>query len=413
MIPVFSQRGTQKEVDFMGTIATLEERDRRFQRIREAMEKEGLDALLIAGKGHGWTGRGYLRYLTDFHLWGHDGVILFPLDDTPMLCLSSENVARRIAARGWITDFRGDWHVTPTIVDEVKRRGLENKRLGIAGYTFILGAGLMDVLRQGLPEAELVNADLLMNRVRAVKSPLELQQIHELWAMSKGAMERFVAYLEPGMTERQASAEPLRYIHERGARDALIMFNGNPPEDRVIEFEDILSFHMEICNESGHFNEHTVTLAFRDPTPLELRLAEAQERAYEKVKPLARPGQDLVHLFRVFQQSLEDDGWVFTYPRRVHFEFHGQGMDWLEWPTYADNDPLGNALAGETVDEPALLEAGMVFNYHPSPSPGYFSDCEEQKDVKGAISLSDHLLITEDGGVCLSGKWDMRWRIVH
>ncbi len=396
----------------MGTKATLAERDQRFHRLRQAMRKEGFDALLIAGKGHGWTGRGYFRYLTDFHLWGHDGVILFPLDDEPMLCLSSGNVARRIADRGWITEYRGDWHVTPAIVEEIKRRGLDRGRLGIAGYTFILGAGLTDILKSGLPDAKLVNADLLMNRVRAKRSALELQQYQELWAMSKGAMERFATYFEPGMTERQASAEPLRYIHEHGARDALIFINGNPPEDRILEQEGILSFHMEICNESGHFNEHTITLAYRDPTELEERLAASQFRAFEKVRKITVPGTTMVRLFEVFQESLQEDGWVFSGSRRPHFEFHGQGMDWLEWPTYANNDPFGNALAGAEMKEPPELEAGMVFNYHPSPSPGYFAGYESVTGLKGAASINDHLLVTREGGVRLSGDWDMRWRYV-
>lgn len=50
----------------MGTIATIEERDSRLDRLRRAMEESHLDALTIAGKGHWWTERGYFRCLTDF-----------------------------------------------------------------------------------------------------------------------------------------------------------------------------------------------------------------------------------------------------------------------------------------------------------------------------------------------------------
>jgi hypothetical protein len=68
----------------MATQAMPAERDARFARLRQAMEQQQLDALLVAGKGHWWTGRGYLRYLTDFHLWGHDGLLLLPLADDEM-----------------------------------------------------------------------------------------------------------------------------------------------------------------------------------------------------------------------------------------------------------------------------------------------------------------------------------------
>ncbi|MEX2355631.1 MAG: M24 family metallopeptidase [Thermaerobacterales bacterium] len=397
----------------MITKPTLAERDLRYSRIREAMKKQGFDALLIAAKGHGWTGRGYLRYLTDFHIWGHDGIILFPLDDEPLLCMSSGPVAGMVARRGWINEHRGDWHVTPTIVEEVKRRGLDKGKLGVVGHTWILGAGLFDILKDGLADAELVNADLLLNKVRAIKSPFEIQQYRELWTVSKGALERFVTHLEPGMTERQASAEPYRYLHEHGARGDLIFINSNPPGDRILEMEGILAFHMEICHASGHYNESTVTLAFRDPTELELRLAECEINAYDKVMEASVPGVTLEDLFHVFQASMRDQGWVFTEPRGVRFEFHAQGMDWMEWPTYSWNDPNAHALAGNfEATEPPKIEAGMVFNYHPTPLPGHFEGHENVKIAKSACHVTDHLLITKDGGVRLSGDdWDFRWRL--
>ena len=63
----------------MVTIPGLEERDSRLARVRTAMAAASLDGLLVAGKGHWWTGRGYFRYFTDFHIWGHDGLIFIPL----------------------------------------------------------------------------------------------------------------------------------------------------------------------------------------------------------------------------------------------------------------------------------------------------------------------------------------------
>ena len=102
------------------TKADLNERDNRIARTRDAMSKQNLDALLVAGKGHWWTGRGYLRYFTDFHLWGHDGLYLLPLNGEPALTLSSPAVAERIGARGWVTDTRGDVFIVPRMVDAIK-----------------------------------------------------------------------------------------------------------------------------------------------------------------------------------------------------------------------------------------------------------------------------------------------------
>ncbi len=382
----------------MGTQATISERNRRFARLQDAMMKEELDVLLVAGKGHSSSGRGYFRWLTDFHLWGHDGMILFPLEGDPMLTLTSAGVAKRIATTpGWIDHAQGDWYVTPTIVTELKRRGLDRGRIGIAGYEFIVGAGAFHRLQEGLPDAALINADHMMNRVRAIKSPLEVQQIRELWAMTKGAMERFVTHLEPGMTEKQASMESVRYIHEHGARNYLIFHNGNIPTDRLVELEDILAYHMEVCGKSGHCNELTVTLAFRDPTPDELRIMEAEFSVYEEIQKAAKPGARLGDLFDQYERALVEAGFELADEPLHHYEFHGQGMDWTEWPTFAPNDPVNHDVE---------LQAGMVINYHPA------ANIKPTADVRQKTGINDHLLITENGSIRLSGDWDMRWRIV-
>ncbi len=379
----------------MGTQATLAERDMRFSRLREAMKKDDLDVLLVAGKGHGWTGRGYFRWLTDFHLWGHDGMILFPLEGEPMLTMTSAAVARRVArTRGWINETAGDWDITPTIAKELKRRGLDKARIGVAGYNFIIGAGAYQMLEDGLPDAKLVDADRLMDRVRAIRSPLEIQQYRELWAVAKSAMERFVDYLEPGMTEKQVSMEPVRYIHQHGARDYLILINGKIPGDDIVELEDVIAYHMEICNDSGHYNELTVTLAYRDPTPDELKLMETELSAYEKIRKAAKPGVKMAELFKIFEQELVDAGFDLKDEPLHHYEFHGQGMDWIEWPNFSPNDPVRH-------DTP--LEEGMVLNYHPAANI--------KQNIKKP-GINDHILITKDGAVRLSGDWDMRWRVV-
>ncbi len=380
----------------MQTQATLAERDQRYARLRNEMEKAELDAMIIMGKGHGCAGRGYFRWFTDFHMWCHQAAILFPLEGEPMM---SGQVGQRVADVGWITDFVPNYRVMPPLIAEIRRRGLDKSRFGIAGYERVMGTGFFDALREGLPDATLVDADTLMNRVRAIKSPLEIQQMREGWALSKAAMERFVNYLEPGMTERQASAEPVRFLHEHGARDYLIFVNGNIPGDRIVELEGILSYHMEILNQSGHWCELEVNLAFDSPSPLQLRLQEADLRAFEAVKKAAVPGVRLKGMFNTYQDSLRNDGWVFTEPRPLHNEFHGQGLDWVEWPIYS---------------EPGMdteLEAGMVLNYHPSPNPGYFRDADPDEPLRKP-GICDTIVITSDGAVSLSGDWDMRWRIM-
>src|SRR5690606_37675698 len=226
------------------------------------------------------------------------------------------------------------------------------------------------------------------------KSPLEIQQNRELWDMAKRAMEAFVEALEPGRTERELSAEALKVVQAGGGRDTLIFVNGQVPEDRPIRMEDILSYHMEICGESGHWCELTVTLAYRDPTPGELKLMESELRAYEEIRKMARPGKaTLGDLIRKFEEVLREDGWEISDEPHQHYDFHGHSMDVIEWPRWSQVDTRYDA----------VLEEGMQFSYHPK---------RKVLPYTTPTGINEDIIITANGAERLSGDWDLRWRIV-
>ncbi len=385
----------------MTTIPDLAERDRRLARVRQAMAAANLDGLLVAGKGHWWTGRGYFRYFTDFFIWGHDGLIFIPLEAEPFLTFSSYAVAERIAARGWITDTRGDVYIAPRMAAECKARGFGHSRIGVAGHQFILGAGTMDLLAAEMPDAEFVVADDLLNRVRAVKSDLEMQQEFELWDLAKSAMERFVEILEPGASQRELASEACRVAWVGGARDILVFIGErpgehDPPQHIPVKCDDIVRYHMEILGPGGHWCELTVNCAFREPTAQELKLMDSELLAFERIRAAARPGAQLSQLAGIFEQTLEEQGWVLGEITQ-HFDFHGQGMDTIEYPWFSAAEGWGSSQ-----DWP--LEAGMVFSYHP-----------RRNLVNGprwSTGINEDIRITPTGAETFSGDWSHRWRLM-
>lgn len=365
------------------------------------MAQEGLDALIVAGKGHWWTGRGYFRYFTDFHLWGHDGLLLIPLEGDPGLTLSSYAVAERIARRGWVTDCRGDVDLVPRMAEMIREKGLTHATIGIAGLRWIIPAGVYDSLRSSLAGVTFVGADDLIDSVRRVKSPLEICQIRELWQVSKASMEHFVEIVEPGRNQRELASEASKVAWTAGARDALIFIGEspddiNPPRDTVVRCDGILRFHMEICGESGHWSEITVTCAYREPSALESKLMESELHAYEAVRRIAKPGVNLKELAQTFETVLGEEGWRVGFPTN-HFDFHGQGLDTIETPWFAAAKDWG-----DTRDRP--LEAGTVLSYHP------------RRDVlprtAWSTGINEDILITDRGAERLSGEWDLRWRMM-
>ncbi len=386
----------------MVTIPGLEERDSRLARVRTAMAAASLDGLLVAGKGHWWTGRGYFRYFTDFHIWGHDGLIFIPLEGEPFLTFSSPAVAERIGARGWIADVRGDVYIAPLMAAECKARGYDQGRIGIAGHQFILGAGTLELLTSEMPKAEFVVADKLLNQIRAQKSDLEMVQEAELWVLAKSAMERFVELLQPGRTQRDLAAESCRVAWAGGARDILVFIGERPgehehPQDIPMRCDDIVRYHMEILGPSGHWCELTVNCAYREPTSQELRLMDSELIAFERIRAAVRPGARLSDLAGIFDGTLQEKGWQLGAPTS-HFDFHGQGMDTIEYPWFS-----AEANWGSSQDWP--LETGMVFSYHP-----------RRNLVDGptwSTGINEDIRITPTGALTFSGDWSHRWRVMR
>lgn len=383
------------------TKADLKERDKRIKLTRSAMEQSNLDALLVAGKGHWWTGRGYLRYFTDFHLWGHDGLYLLPLNGEPALTLSSPAVAKRIGAKGWVSDTRGDVFIVPRMVDAINERGLAQGQIGIAGMRFILSAGSYAELQRLLPSATFIDADELLDRIRMIKSPLEIKQEYELWDIAKKAMNYFEELLPnaKGTSQRELAAEVCKQVWAAGARDILVFMGeqagvSDPPQDLPLNCNDKVRFHLEICGESGHWCELTINTAFKEPKDLELKLMQDELSAFKELLNIAKPGRRLSDLAATFNKVLADQGWDLGEPSS-HFHFHSQGMDVIERPWFAEQTPWGQSQDWE-------LQAGMVFSYHPHRNvlpPGYWS-----------TGLNENILITAQGAERLSGDWNQAWR---
>lgn len=377
----------------------LDERDARFARLRSAMQRAELDALVFAGKGHWWTGRGAFRYLTDFHLWGHDGLLLLPLDGEPCMVLNSPAVAAKIARRGWVSEHHGDAYLAPTMRRLIASRGLERGRIGLVGERFVMGAGVRDELVEGLPDARFERADGLFDAIRAVKSPLELAQERELWPLVLSAMERFQQIVEPGVLGSEIAAEVTRPLWAAGARDILIFMGESPdevtlPAPEPLRCDDKTRFHLEVCGPSGHWCEVTINLAWRPPSADEARLMAAEIEAFERIRAAARPGRRLSELAAVFETTMRDHGFAIE-GETTHFDFHGQGMDTIEYPWHAQARPWG-----QSQDWP--LEAGIVFSYHPRRRLAGYQGW--------STGLNEDIVITDTGAERLSGGWDQSWR---
>ena len=378
----------------MGTRADLAERDRRLRAARQAMEAEGLSALVVAGHGSMFI-RGYIRYFTDAHFWTGDSLLLLPLESEPVHAHVTYAGAS-MPAVPWVSDVRQAPAPQDEIVSAMKEKGLTSGKVGVAGLERAITVSAYETLRNALPNVTFVSADALVDRIRAVKSPLEVQQLREVSALSSAAMERFVEVLGPELTQREAAAEAAKVFRAGGVFDdlSLIQVGGvsGLPKDIPVACDDLVGFHLEICGESGHWSELNVICAFREPTADEARLLESEMRAFEELRKIAVPGVTLEELSAAFERVVAEDGWKLG-DAAWHYYLHGAGMDSVEWP-YFSPKMVGN--------RDAPLVEGMVFSYHPHRDTVPFVTSPK---------VYDDILITANGAERLSGDWDLRWRM--
>ena len=67
---------------------TLQDRDIRYRNLREAMKREGLDAMLVICDAQ-IEKKGLLKYLTNYRNTLYNLVAVFPLEGTPKLLVPS------------------------------------------------------------------------------------------------------------------------------------------------------------------------------------------------------------------------------------------------------------------------------------------------------------------------------------
>ncbi|MGY4167605.1 M24 family metallopeptidase [Bradyrhizobium sp. USDA 4529] len=186
--------------------------DARVAAVKVEMSKRGIDILLVSEPPN-------LNYLT-----GYDAYSFY----TPQLAIVALNhvepvfITRfmdRTSAK--ITTYLSDDNIrsfpdeyvnSPTLsaydymADVVKEFGGEKARIGIEMGGFYYSARAHADLGRALPLAEFVDADLLVNWIRLVKSPAELALMRQAGRIGDAMLKRAIDIAEPGVRECDVAA---------------------------------------------------------------------------------------------------------------------------------------------------------------------------------------------------------------
>ncbi|MDR7550819.1 MAG: M24 family metallopeptidase [Armatimonadota bacterium] len=373
-------------------MASDAERRRRERRLREEMEREGYEVLLIVGRDGMWN-RGYIRYLTDFHLWAGTAYLVFPLHGDSVLLLGSNSMAYWARRAGWVQDVRvAMTGLVPAAARALQERGVR-RRLGICSLNRLLSYGEAQALAAMLPGVALEDATDLFERVRVIKSPEEIAGLTETCRIAVEAMARFRDVLAPGRSEREVAAEAWKVLREQGVVDGIAHISVEdppfirPPSSRRLTREDVVKFSMEVTGPSGYCEELAAVFSFREPPEEQRRMFDTTVKAVRRARAMLRPGVTADQFVAAVEAAYAEDGWDPLH--RVIWDAHGIGLDVIEPPLLMR-------------DAQVTLQEGMAISLHPGLTYG---------ERRLGFYLQDNHIVSKGGAAPLAG-WPDVWTVV-
>ncbi|MCU4799246.1 M24 family metallopeptidase [Halobacteria archaeon HArc-gm2] len=190
------------------------EYERRVERAKERMRAEDLDAVVVADPTN-------MNYLTGYDGWSfyvHQAVIVSTRRDEPVWVgrAMDANGARATAylseesIRSYSDDHvhsPHDLHPMDYVAGVLADLDVDDGRVGLEMDASYFTAKSYVRLEQQLPDAELVDADLLVNWVRVKKSERELEYMRQAARISENAMRAGLDAIEAGVPEYEVAAE--------------------------------------------------------------------------------------------------------------------------------------------------------------------------------------------------------------
>lgn len=356
---------------------------RRYTAIREAMDKDGLDAILISG-ARGSSEVHYLsNYLAQSPCW-----LLFPRRGDPTVFIHFFNHQPCAKAQSVMEDVR--WYGAaplPTLIEEIRKRALTKSKIGLVSMRAMAYGHVTELQRQ-FPQAELVEFGPQFNKIRRVRSDEEIAYLRKSGYLTDLACEALENDLRPGLTEQDVlSIVYGAYIKQGG--DPGIHFiattNMDHPDrfvpwqkqtSRVIEKGSVVITELTVSYWGYSTQIHRPFAIGQEPAPVYRKLFDAALQCYENIRRICRPGTTSEEIVAA-SSIIEDSG--FTSYDSV---FHGEAGKSPELGTKSAAHPL----------EAWTLQENMVHVIQPNPIT---------KDFKAGLQLGAAVVVKASGGEAL------------
>ena len=358
------------------------------------LEEAGIDLLLVTSKHN-------IQYLTGGHrFFFHDyadavgvsrylPILIYPRGTAASSVYVANPMERYDRENGkfWMTNLDlsawGTIDATRAAIAQIRKLGGSHRRIGIEQS--FLPADAYQMLRQEFPESEFVEALFPLERLRAVKTPVELDLLRSASERVAESMKAVFNAARPGMT-KQELFDRLRL--EEVSRDLVFEYClitagtslNRAPSSQVLREGDIFTLDSG-GNYRGYIGDICRMGILGEPDAELIDLLGVIDAIQQEARRPIRPGtigRD------IFTEPLK---MVAASPHAQYLEFvaHGMGLVTHEAPRLTDKAP--QRYPGFDAGLP--LKSGMVISIettmlHPR---------------RGFIKLEDTVAVTDDGCV--------------
>ncbi|HEY3642994.1 MAG TPA: M24 family metallopeptidase [Xanthobacteraceae bacterium] len=399
-LPFANMRDTPYYRDAVYEQFSAAEYARRYAALRGKMAEHKLDCLIVPGGPSHWSFGGGMLWLTGHWEWhALASYVLVPLEGEPTMIYSmggthAEAVRRQVAVAVRDVRHSRSGRYADVMVERIRELKLERCRIGLMEidprHGDYLPVNQYNVLRDNLPDAELVFTKGFLHELVSIHSAKELDCVRKAGVLCQNAMTAMVARARPGVKEYELRAAAGAAILEGGGDiDFLIigstpmadpaMVFGNPrPSGRVLAKGDIVNMELA-AGYRGYTAQIGSPICLGEPTAMVRKFwDDITLPGYRRIIAEMQPGKPMEDM-RLASKFFRESG-VQSRPTQCH------GIDLVTDKPHISAEHV-SAEAFETV-----LKPGMVIMAEPNPitADGLFG-----------IFLGHTFIITRDGHECV------------
>ena len=383
---------------------TLDERDRRWKKVREAMEKRGFECLVIWGSYGRFRHFGAnLRYLSNISA---EGYLVFPLKDDPTLV----QFFARPDPTAWVVDGRtGHPNYSKVISDRIRELHLENGRIGfvgLSGYDGEMGFPHTTYISLigNFPRADFEDATDIMTEARIIKDPAEIRCLELGCEIGEKVVQVIVDTAKAGVRDYEVRARVMDTLFREGCEpDSMFLYHSGkeilhagqggqlkPPGTKVLEDGDIILTEFDAVY-LGYVAQYNQPFSLGKPDKEWMEIFHIAKEAFNNGLNVLRPGITTGELYQAILSPIKEAGYTSTNPN-----FHGLGLG-LEEPV-----SIFPAQTEYKPDTSLKMRSGMVVEFEPHVV---------RPDFKKGATLGSPVLVTDTGCRLLSKNWKAEVKI--